>query len=252
MRIKTEKKIRLKKGIHAAVVTSTRPGYGGSLLACETYMACKLSGIPAILGTYEMTKIYPQIGSDLRRLAKSGNQNDGGLPLQATDSMVSLIAEAREKNAMLIIDVKSGQEGETALKDVAESLSLAEADTIIALLPALHGMETDFRKLAMLDIRFTSIMIRYWGFRSPNIEVDKSKDQRHHHWRPGFLTKEMVDVIFNGSLPSLLNASDHESHDSEPKTPLENVGRYLERARLMFFEAILGDLVDKFEVMENS
>lgn len=249
MRTKTTKNISLKKGLHAAIVTSTRPGYGGSLLAFETYISCKISGIPAILATYDVTKAYPSIGSDLRLLETDGSQAHGGPTSQTPESLISLIAEAKENNAMLIIDIKSGNEGETALNEVAEVISLTGADTIIGLVPALHGMDTEFRKLDMLNISFTSIMLRYWGFRSPDIALVASKGQVCHHWRPGFLSREMLDVILNCPLLLLENVIDPEIHISEPETPIKNVGRYIEKAHSAFCGAILDDLVDRDRAM---
>ncbi|WP_411825361.1 hypothetical protein [Luteolibacter sp. AS25] len=249
MRTNNTKNISLKKGLHVAIVTSTRPGYGGSLLAFETYISCKISGIPAILATYDVTKAYPSIGSDLRRLATNGGQAEGGSTSQTPESLILLIAEAKENNAMLIIDIKSGNEGEAALNEVAEVISLTGADTIIGLVPALHGMDTEFRKLDMLNISFTSVMLRYWGFRSPDIAPEAPMGQVCHHWRPGFLSTEMLDLILNFPLPLLKNVSDPEIYISESETPIKNVKSYIEKAHSAFYEAILDDLADRDRVM---
>jgi hypothetical protein len=87
--------LQLVPGLHTAIIANASPGYGGSQFSLETYVVCKnKAGIPAILATFDHSREYPNLGSDLRRLFMPGIRESPQSHPQNMDDLSQVIDEA--------------------------------------------------------------------------------------------------------------------------------------------------------------
>lgn len=158
---------KIKHGLHIAIVTNSRAGQGGSLFAVETYLACKLRGIPAILATFDSLRVYPKIGDDLRRLpTDTENPDQITGRIRTCEALLNIAKEAIIGHKMLIIDTKAGF---IADDQIFKSLCLAglrDAASVAALIPIQNGSEPVLADLEVYGINITRGLLRRWGFSS--------------------------------------------------------------------------------------
>ncbi|MEO8614826.1 MAG: hypothetical protein ABI600_06780 [Luteolibacter sp.] len=190
----------LRTGFHVAVVTSRYAGCGGSMLAWETYVACGLSGIPAILATFDHQHRYPDIGSDLRRLGEPGvtfpGENESALP----DELIRIAEEAQAENKFLIIDVPAGFDADHPMFEAIQNAGIPRASSIAALMP-VHPSEpgswgaalstTSFREIG---IWFDQGLFRFWDSHRltplPNLSLPKFP-----MWKAAYLSRQVIQLI---------------------------------------------------------
>ena len=244
--IKTTKyrnmKHTLKPGLHVALVTNTKPGSGGSLMAFETYIACRLAGIPAILATYDPRRMYPKIGSDLRRLKNLESLSEHPMIPRTPYNLESLMAEAAVEGKFLIVDTEPGLEGEASLRDAISCIEKS-ATSVTALVPAPHGIAPDLEMMNEIGSAFETILVRYWGFSSPDVTCRTSRFRRHYHWRPGFLTFDELELILDLTVEEILETTKLERHLEHQGTPLNKLGEYLRNARHCIVENCLAGVL---------
>lgn len=192
----------LKHGLHIAIVTSPEAGYGGSLLAWETYQVCKTKGIPSIIATYDRYRLYPpDIGSDLRRLPMPVDTTAGEIEAEALTCLIPIVEEARREGKFLIIDTKAGFTPEDKMFEMMTRAGLADADSAAALVAVRHGVETFWEPFEAIGIPMSRALFRYWGFRSNASEIPS--DETIHRWKPRFLNRESLDDINQGPTPAI-------------------------------------------------
>lgn len=233
---------KLKHGLHAAIVTSPGPGHGGSLFAWETYMAATLSGIPAILATFDEHRPYPEIGKDLRRLPIL----DGCM---TTLHHLRLIAqEARNENKLLIIDTKSGFHRTDPMFEIIEHAGIREATSLAALMPTLHGARYPLEAFEKDGFMFSRGLVRNWGFRASKSEHQPFSAFPLEYWSPTFLTKEVLEIIMSSSKSVDNNKPDEEidqySYDPNSNDPRDRYITYMAAARVAIYRALLEPITE--------
>jgi len=185
----------LKHGLNIAIVTCPEAGYGGSLLAWETYQACKMKGVPAILATFDRYRLYPpDIGSDLRRLPVPVDKASGELEAEALTCLIPIVEEAKKEGKFLIIDTQAGFKPGDLMFAVMTRAGLADADSAAALVAVRHGQETLWEPFEAIGIRMDRVIFRYWGFRSPVSETPCN--EMEFRWKPRFLDRTSLDEIY--------------------------------------------------------
>lgn len=188
---------KLKHGLHVAIVTSSSAGHGGSLFAWETYMTCNLKGIPAILATFEQSRLYPEIGDSLRRLSLDQGESIGNQVPDALCSLLSIAEEAKSENKLLIIDTKSGFKSNDIMFKVLTRAGIGSATSVAALMPLQYGHEPHFGDFESHGIRMTRGLFRHWGFKSTYPDIAFAHTPPLYHWIPAFLTAETLESILS-------------------------------------------------------
>ncbi len=252
---------KLHPGLHIAIVTNPRGGYGGSLFAWETYLACKLSGIPAILATFDQDRRYPEIGSDLRRLPVPDASTPGQSGIENLGCLIPIITEARSMNKFLIIDTKTGFNISDPMFDVLEYCGLASATSSAALLPIQNGLPNYFAAVSSCkDFRDIGMSITRSLFRSwtadPNASplIGLQTIPPIPLWKPKFLSKEALAMIHKGpsffdqkhslSVPDLFGYVATRTSPRCEKDPWQEVKLHVEAASRAIFNTILAPIFD--------
>lgn len=200
---------KLKNGLHVAIVTSPCAGHGGSLFAWETYMASTLSGIPAILATFDRYRNYPEIGEDLRRLPMVTDDGKRKLAPDVLRCLLPIAEEARADNKLLIIDTKAGFLPGDPMFKVLSHAGIADATSVAALMPVRQGLRPAFADFEPCGIRITRGLFRYWGFKSDLPWIASTHTPPLYHWSPDYLTCQVRDFI----LPSIPRPMPKEVED---------------------------------------
>lgn len=189
----------LKAGLHAAVITSPKAGYGGSMLGWETYMVCKRAGIPAIIATFDRYRTYPpNIGEDLRRLPTTTAAI--ATEEEMANCLKHIVKEARDIRKFLIIDTQSGFQTHDSMFGAMMRAGLAEANSLAALVAVWSGVEKSRDPFAEFGITFTRTLFRYWGLKSDLARIPSNNTT--HRWIPRYLSNSAVQNIKEGSAKS--------------------------------------------------
>lgn len=249
-------KHQLRTGLHVAIVTSPYRGCGGSMLAWEAYIVCGLSGIPAILATFDHQHQYPDIGSDLRRIvqpvAPFPCQKESALP----NKLIQIAEEAQTQNKFLIIDAPAGFDAEHSMFEAIQNAGIPRASSIAALMP-VHPSEpgswgaalstTPFREIG---IWFDQGLFRFWDAGRhtslPNLSLPKFP-----MWKAAFLSRHAIQLIhqrnwhFNQQLviagPIKAMPQDFE-HLLAESPALYELSSHIEAARKAVFNSILSPI----------
>ena len=168
-------------------------------------MACKLSGIAAILATFDPQRAYPEIGTDLRRLPVPDAHTYGQSGPENIGCLLPLVHEAQSFGKFLIIDTKSGFTLKDPMFDVLEYCKIPDATSITALLPIGQNIpnsnvaETQCSDFREIGISFSRGLFRSWavgaGSTSP---ADFNYPKAYPVWRPSELSKKALAIINDG------------------------------------------------------
>lgn len=237
-------KITLKAGLHVAIVTSPKPGYGGSMLAWETYEVCKRLGIPAIFVTFDRFRNYPpSIETDLRRLPVS--ESPVATEDEVANCLISIAKEAKNERKYLIIDTKAGYYHHHPMFAAFIRAQIGEADSIAALAAVWSGIDKSRDPFAESGITFDRTIFRCWGFRS-DFSLAPS-DDKTHRWIPRFLSRNAVIEINEGSSvnsPTVMHDSGHGVRLDEQSGYSDEVVAHLDDATNHIFPTLLKPLID--------
>ena len=251
---------QLHPGLHVAIVTNPR-GYGGSLFAWETYMACKLSGIAAILATFDQLRAYPHVGTDLRRLPVPDAHTFGQSGPENICCLLPLIHEAQSFGKFLIIDTKSGFTLKDPMFDVLEYCGIPEAASIAALLPIGQNIPNsnvaeiqciDFQEIGIL---FSRGLFRSWAVGAGSASLgDPSYPPAFPVWRALELSKKALAIINDGNsflendsdllVPDLFGCLCTQSASRRNKGERLEARSHLTAARVSIFNSLLAPISD--------
>ena len=249
---------QLKPGLHVAIVTNPQRGFGGSLFAWETYVACRLSGIPAILATFDQHRRYPEIGADLRRLPVPDGETPGQSGIENLGCLLPLVAEAKSMGKFLIIDTRTGFCLQDPMFEVLEYCQIPEAASIAALLPIQNGIPgcgsavTLCKDFLDIELSFSQCVFRSWATGADSRPLQALGNfPSVPLWRPNELSKKALATIHNGHsfleyapMPPLPDLFGHVcSVTLRPqKAPRQEIERHLHGARKAIFDAILATI----------
>ena len=212
-------------GLHIAIVTNPQKGSGGSLFAWEAYQACRLSGLPAILATFDQTRRYPDIGPDLRRLPVPDGETAGQSGIENLACLLPIIREAEAGNKLLIIDTKSGFSVRDPIFEVLEYCGVHQAASIAALissrqdLPGFYDGALACRSFQSVNISFARGLVRAWGRPVHCASMGLLEIPRIDSWTPRILSPRALSLIQNAPQP----VPQHPDLFSEVLEPRKNV-----------------------------
>ena len=239
----------IKAGLHVAIVTNSHAGHGGSMFAVETYLACKLREIPAILATFDSLRRYPCIGHDLRRLpTETALQNHRTARLQICEALFEIAEEAKREHKMLIIDTEAGFIANDLWLEAFCFGGLCDAASVATLMPLLNGSEPAFADLEVHGINITRGLLRRWGFSSeskPNFIVDTPPV---YHWSPAFLSPQVREIMFSTRMTTFLK--DYAIAVDEPKkvpirrTSKDDYNRHIIDAESVIWQTLLAPITE--------
>ena len=252
-------KHQLHPGLHVAIVTNSRGNHGGSLFAWETFMACKLSGIPAILATFDQQRAYPDTGTDLRRLPVPDAHTYGQSGPENIGCLLPLIHEARLLGKFLIIDTKSGFTLKDPMFDVLEYCGIPDATSIAALLPIGQNIPnskvaeiqcSDFREIG---ISFTRGLFRSWAVGAGSTSLEEpNHTQAFPVWRSAELSKKALAIINDGHsfleydsnlhVPDLFGCLSNQNGPRREKGARLEARSHLPAAKTAIFNALLAPI----------
>ena len=248
---------QLRPGLHVAIVTNPC-GHGGSLFAWETYQACKLSGVPAILATFDQDRRYPDLGIDLRRLPVPDGETPGQSGIENLGCLLPIVAEARSMNKFLIIDTRTGFRLQDPMFEVLEYCGIPAATSTAALIPIKnripeHLIEMQCGDFREIEISFTRALVRSWAkvaeFRLLPILHNFPEIQL---WRSNNLTKLALAMIHDGHpstqyeqglpLPDLFGHICGQKSRVSKNDPRQEIKRHLHTTRKAIFDDILAPI----------
>ena len=234
----------LKPGLHVAIVTSPKPGYGGSMLAWETYEVCKRVGIPAIFATFDRFRAYPpSIETDLRRLPVS--ESPVATEEEVANCLLSIVKEAKVEGKFLIIDTKAGHYPHHPMFTALMRAELGKADSIAALVAVWSGIDKSRDPYAESGITFDRTIFRCWGFKSDLSRAPS--DDKTHRWIPRFLSRNAVIEINEGSSvnsATVMHDSSHGIRLDEHSGYSDEVVAHLDDATAHIFPTLLKPIID--------
>ena len=248
---------QLHPGLHVAIVTNPRGGNGGSLFAWETYIACKLSGIAAILATFDQQRAYPEIGTDLRRLPVPDAHTYGQSGPENIGCLLPLVHEAQSFGKFLIIDTMSGFTLTDPMFDVLEYCRIPEATSIAALLPIGQNIpisnvaETQCSDFREIGISFTRGLFRSWAVGAGSTS-DSNHPLAYPVWRPAELSKKTLAIIndehsflecdSNLHVPDLFGCLSNQNGTRREKGARLEARSHLPAAKTAIFNALLAPI----------
>ena len=200
---RTHTNLRFVPGLHVIIVTNPQKGSGGSLFAWEAYMACKLSGLPAILATFDEFRHYPDIGPDLRRLPVPDGETAGKSGIENLACLLPIIREAVAGNKLLILDTKSNFTVRDPMFEVLEYCGVHQATSIAALiscrqdLPGFYDGAMACRDFKSANILFDRGMVRAWGRPVHCATLGLMEIPRIDLWTPRVLSPQALFLLQN-------------------------------------------------------
>lgn len=232
----------LRHGLHVAIVTNSRAGQGGSLFAVETYLACKLRGIPAILATFDSLRIYPEYGDDLRRLpTDTENPDQITVRLRTCEALLNIAKEAKIGHKLLIIDTKASFIANDQIFQTLCFAGLRDAASVAALIPIQNGSEPALADLEVHGINITRGLFRHWGFSSSSAPHFMLKTPPVYHWSPGFLTPHVREIIFSIDRE---NAAAESNEMPGRRTPEVDYNRHIADAESIIWKTLLDPITE--------
>lgn len=252
-------KYQLHPGLHVAIVTSPRGGHGGSLFAWETYVACRLSGIPAILATFDEKRRYPEIGTDLRRLPVPDGQTAGQSGPENIGCLLPLAGEARSIGKFLIIDTRTHFCLQDPMFEVLEYCGIPKNDSIAGLLPIGDGIPgysaalTLCRDFLEIGISFNQRLFRSWARGAHSRPLAAKGDcPEIPLWRPNELSKKALATINKGRsyieyesrppVPDLFGHIGMRGSQVPKSAPRLEIEQHLSAAQKAIFDAVLAPI----------
>lgn len=222
-------------------------------------MACKLSGIPAILATFDQRRRYPEIGADLRRLPVPDAETPGQSGIENLGCLLPIAAEAKTMRKFLIIDTRTGFNLQDPMFEVLEYCGIPQADSIEALLPIQNNIPsysaavTQCGDFLEIGLSFSHRMFRTWA---------RGADSRHLPalgdfpevplWRPNELSKKALATIHDGHsfrgytpmppVPDLFGFVGGKTSKNSTTSARQEIERHLNAAHNAIFDAILAPI----------
>jgi len=178
------------------------------MFAIEAYMAAKLSGLPAILATFDQTRHYPDIGPDLRRLPVPDGETAGQSGIENLACLLPIIKEAEAGNKYLIVDITSDLNVRDPALEILEYCGIHEATSIAALIsvrqdiPGFHDGALGCRLFQSIGISFTRALVRTWGRPVHCTSLGPLEIPRIDSWTPRILSKRALALIQNSPQPA--------------------------------------------------
>ena len=194
-------------GLHVAIVTNPKKGAGGSLFALEVYNSSRLSGLPAILATFDEKRRYPDIGTDLRRLPVPNGDTGGQSGIENLACLLPIIREAEAEHKLLILDTVSGFSVRDPIFEVLEYCGIHQAASVAALIavrqdiPGFYDGALGCRAFQSIGISFTRALVRAWGRPIHCASLGLLDIPRIDSWTPRILSPRALALIQNGQLP---------------------------------------------------
>ena len=224
-------------------------------------MACKLSGIPAILATFDQRRRYPAIGTDLRRLPVPDGSTSGQSGIENLGCLLPLVAEAKSMNKFLIIDTRTGFSIQDPMFEVLEYDGIPEATSAAALIPIQNGIPnhyaavTQCRDFVDIGISFTRALFRSWATGADSFPLSSLPNLPEVPlWKPSFLSKKALAMIHDAHsfpeceprmpVPDLFGYVRDETSLLAKKDPELEVKLHLLAARRAIYNAILAPICD--------
>lgn len=223
-------------------------------------MACKLSGISAILATFDEHRHYPEIGTDLRRLPVPDGETPGQSGIESLGCLLPIAAEARSMSKFLIIDTRTGFNIQDPMFEIFEYCGIPEATSTAALLPIQHNipsysaavsLTSDFREIELL---FTRSLFRSWAKGADSRPLPALQNfPAVPLWRPSELSKKALAMIHGGApfvesepsppVPDLFGyVGDGQTSPFAKKDPRLEIELHLHAAKRAIFNAILAPI----------
>lgn len=219
-------------------------------------MACKLSGIPAIIATFDQRRRYPEIGADLRRLPVPDGETPGQSGIESLGCLLPIAAEARSMSKFLIIDTRTDFNIQDPMFEVLEYCGIPEATSTAALLPiqnnipsysAAVSLTSDFREIGL---SFTRSLFRSWARGADSRPLPALGDfPQIPLWRPNELSKKALAMIHSGvpfvelepspPVPDLFGYVNDQTSSLAKKDPRLEIELHLHAARRAIFNTIL-------------
>ena len=252
-------KHQLQPGLHVAIVTNPLGGHGGSLFAWETYVACRLSGIPAILATFDEKRRYPEIGTDIRRLPVPDGETAGKSGIENLGCLLPFAAEARSMGKFLIIDTRTAFSIQDPMFEVLDYCGICEADSSTALLPIRDGIPGYSAAIILcrdfleIGFSFNQRLFRSWARGADLRPLPAMLDfPAIPLWRPDELSKKTLERIHGGHScldsdagppdPDLFGHIGGQTSRVSKNNPRQEIERHLHAARASIFDAILAPI----------
>lgn len=250
--------LQLVPGLHIAIIANASPGYGGSQFSLETYMVCKKVGIPAILATFDYSREYPTIGSELRRLSMPGMRQSPHTHPQKTDDLSQVIDEVIANRKFLIIDVPAAFTLRHPMFGALRNSGILDASSTTALVPIMAGdsgtigAASTMRALGSFGFRFDRGIHRQWRFRGDLSPTDMFRLPNYPVWHVGFLSQLALEFIYQeisrvgnptlNHLPRLREIQARERLPVSGRESLQEAIAHLELAQKAICHAILAPI----------
>jgi len=250
--------LQLVPGLHTAIIANASPGHGGSQFSLETYMVCKKVGIPAILATFDHSREYPNIGSDLRRLFMPGMRQSPHTHPKNMDDLSQVIDEVSANRKFLIIDVPAAFTLRHPMFGVLRSSGILDASSTTALVPIMagdsgtSGAASTLRTLRSFGFSFDRGIHRQWRFRGDLSPSDMSRLPNYPVWHVGFLSQLALEFIYQevsrvgnpalNHLPRLREIQARERLPAAGRESLQQAIEHLETAQNIIYRAILAPI----------
>jgi len=155
--------LRLIPGLHVALVASPLEKGGSSIYAWETYQACRVAGVPAILATFDQGRRFPDIGRDLHRVAVDGKASG----IEVLGCLLPIMREAEAAGKLLIIDTKANLRDQMiealVYSGIHQAASVAALIPIGRGLPSIYGAAVACDAFRAADIPLARGLFRTWG-----------------------------------------------------------------------------------------
>ena len=218
---------QLIDGLHIAIITTTSPRFGGSMLASEVLAVAMQRGIRAILATFDHGHRYAQIGRALYRLKMPWGKDTDISKHYTSYDISQLFDEARATHKLVIIDVPAGFNLSHPMFEVLSESGISDASAIAALVPVMAdddgttGAAMAMRTLAIAGINFDRGLICERGFNRESARTNLCRLPNYPLWRTGCLSGRAVELIeqevervVNPSLYDLPRLLDIQTNDS--------------------------------------
>lgn len=164
-------------------------------------MACKKTGLPAILTTFDHSQEYSNLGSDLRRLSMPGIRESTPSHLQKMDDLSHLIDEASANRKYLIIDVPAAFTLGHPMFNVLRNSRILDASSTAALVPIMtgdsgtSGAVSSLRTLTSFGFCFDRGIFRRWRFHGDPSPTEMSRLPNYPVWRAECLSQLALEFI---------------------------------------------------------